>query len=457
LSTELTDTTSAQWLTFASASSQPHRSADRPVRLRRVVLSVVVAALIVLGLVAVSGTIVSRHTAVSQSVHEAAELSDLIASSVVQPVLTDAMTASPSVTSTTLDPIVRSRVLSSTIVRVKIWTPEGRILYSDEPRLIGMVFPLGAGERVVLTSPQTRAEVSDLNRPENRFEHGQGKLLEVYRPVWTPSGRPLLFETYLRYDLVTARSGQLWRGFSGIMLSSLLAIFLLMLPLVWALLAKARRAQSQRGALVQRALDASNEERRRIAATLHDGPVQELAAASFAVAASAEQAERHGEHILASGLRDAALAIRGSMGGMRSLLVDIYPPSLRSAGLAAALRDLAATLDTRGPNVELDIDDTAAHALTPDQEEAVFRIVQELLRNAVRHADAQLVTVTLRGGAGFVEVMVADDGRGFDTVDPVADGHFGLRVVQQLVADIGGLLRVRSRPGTTWSLTVPAS
>ena len=55
----------------------------------------------------------------------------------------------------------------------------------------------------MLASPTTHAEVSDLTRPENRYERGRGKLLEVYRPVWTPSGQPLLFETYSPYDSVS--------------------------------------------------------------------------------------------------------------------------------------------------------------------------------------------------------------------------------------------------------------
>jgi len=313
-----------------------------------VVIQLGAAAIVVLCLVAIAGSIVSRRTAESQSVHEAAELTDVLGASVVQPVLTDAMANNPAAASAALDGVVRSRVLSDSVVRVKVWTPQGRIIYSDESRLVGMSFPLDDSALAVLATPQTRAEVSDLGAPENRFERSQGKLLEVYRPVWTPSGAPLLFETYFRYDTVKDRASELWRGFVGIMLSSLGVIFVLLLPLVWTLFAKIRRGQAQREALMQRALDASLEERQRIAATLHDGAVQELAAASFAVAGGAETAASRGDAALAAELRDAAGAVRTSMGGLRSLLVDIYPPALRSAGLPAALRDLVATMAGRG-------------------------------------------------------------------------------------------------------------
>ena len=94
------------------------------------------------------------------------------------------------------------------LVRVKIWSADGRILYSDESRLIGDRFALDAEELEVFERPATRSEVSDLSAPENRFERAAGrKLLEVYRPVWTPDRRPLLFETYSAYDAVTARTG----------------------------------------------------------------------------------------------------------------------------------------------------------------------------------------------------------------------------------------------------------
>ena len=55
-------------------------------------------------------------------------------------------------------------------MRVKVWTPEGTIIYSDEPRIVGETFELGEEERSVLVAPTTHAEVSDLTRPENRYE-----------------------------------------------------------------------------------------------------------------------------------------------------------------------------------------------------------------------------------------------------------------------------------------------
>ncbi len=194
-----------------------------------------------------------------------------------------------------MDTAIREQVLDhSAVVRVKIWDLDGTILYSDEPRLAGQVFPLGADERDSLDNPQVHAEVSDLQAPENVYERGFGTLLEVYRPVWTSSGHQLLFEIYLRYDDVTARSGQLWRGFAGVTLSALLLLAALSLPILWRLLDRVSRAQTQREALLERAVDSSHAERRRIAGTLHDGVVQDLIGTALSLTSSADRAATNG-------------------------------------------------------------------------------------------------------------------------------------------------------------------
>jgi two-component system, NarL family, sensor kinase len=443
-----------EWVVVAKRGTSSER-AGVP-RLRTALLQVAAAAVVVVAVVAIIGGLISRRTAETQSVHEVAQLTNVLADSVVQPALTDAM-ATSTTAAAKLDPLVRERVLSSSLVRVKIWTPQGRIVYSDEPRLVGVTFGLDGGARAALstTDPQVRAEITNLDEPENRFERGQGTMLEVYRPVWTPSGKPLLFETYFRYDQVSERASQLWRGFAGITLSSIVAIVVLLVPLAWTLVARARRAHQQREAMMQRAMDASLDERRRIAATLHDGVVQELAAASFAVAGSAQDAETRGDAELAARLREAGQTVRTSIGGMRSLLVDIYPPSLRAAGLAPALRDLAATVRA---NVSVSVDENAAQALTPEQQEAVFRVAQECLRNAATHADARAITLVLQRDSGAVLLDIADDGVGFDPSTTRPEGHFGLSLIADLAHDIGAELAVRSAPGagTTWRLTIPA-
>lgn len=438
------------WVTVVSPASRP--AAEPPVRLRRVVLQTVVAAAVVVALVALAGTLLSRRIAENQSVHDVTQRTDLLAESVLQPGLTDAMATDPAAAAR-LDPLVRSRILSDSLVRVKLWTAQGTVLYSDERQLVGRTFGLDDEARTALEHPQTNAEVSDLGRPENAFERSQGKLLEVYRPVWTPAGRELLFETYYRYDVVTDRSSQLWRGFVGITLSSVAAVFALLVPIGWALWRRARRAQQQREAMMQRSLDASHDERQRIAAALHDGLVQELAAASFAVGAGAEAAAARGDQQLAADLREAAATVRTGMGSLRSLVVDIYPPTLRSAGLPAALRDLAATAPVP---VHLQVDEDAVARLSLEQQQAMFRITQECLRNTAKHAVATAAVVRIAADGGAVVLDVGDNGRGFDP-DERPESHLGISLMTDVAAGLGAGLDLRTGPGqgAMWRMRVP--
>jgi DNA-binding NarL/FixJ family response regulator len=266
-------------------------------------------------------------------------------------------------------------------------------------------------------------------------------------PARAASGEPLLFETYATYDSVTARSGELWRGFAGITLTSLLLLVVLLLPILWRVLDRLRRAQSQREAALARAMEASEIERQRIAATLHDGLVQELAATSFVVSGAALRAGQDGQRDLAHNLGDAAQSVRTSIGGLRSLLVDIYPPSLDLTGLVEALKHLTAGPRSRDIDVKLWVPDEAVR-LDQAGERLVYRVAQECLRNAIRHSGAQQIALTLTAEENRVFLVVADDGVGFDPEQVLAnppDGHFGLRLLVDAVTQHRGRAAAQHR------------
>jgi two-component system NarL family sensor kinase len=444
------------WLRVGAGSSSG--SGEKAVQPRRVFAQVIAGALVMLSLVAVAGVVASRRLAEAQAVNDAAKTANLLADAVAQPALTDALLTGDRAAIAAMDKVVRQAVLGPSIVRVKIWDPAGRILYSDAPALIGQRYPLGSEERDVLAHPQIRSDVSDLTSPENSLERNKGRLLEVYRPIWTPSGKPVLFEIYGPYGDVTTRTGQLWRGFAGVTLTSLLLLVVLMMPILWRLLDRLKRSQVQREALLLRAVEASTEERRRIAGALHDGVVQDLAGASFAVAGGAERAMSLGKTDLADELRLAAGTVRTSIGGLRSLLLDIYPPSLASAGLQAALTDLVSTLRARGMTVTLDL--APVTGLDPAGERLVFRVARECFVNIAKHSGATNVQVSLKRMERHTLMEITDDGVGFDAADGLAhpvEGHFGLRVLGDVVADAGGELLLGSAPGagTRWQLRIP--
>ena len=448
------------WVTLASPDVEV--SSEPPLRMRRIVSQLAVGVVLVLVAVTVGGTLAARRLAEREAVNDAANTADVLADVVVQPSLTDKLMAGDKKAVKEFYTLVNERILGDQVVRVKLWGKDGSILYSDQPELIGDKFPLGAEEREVLEKPRTVAEISDLNRPENGLDRKIGnKLVEVYRPVWTPSGKQALFEIYTPYNQVSQRTGQLWRGFAGVTLSSLLLFMVLLAPLVWHLLRRVRRAQRQRELLLERAVDASATERRRIAATLHDGPVQDLAATSFVIAGAAAQARATGQTAVVDELGSVSASVRTSIRALRSLLVDIYPASLAQAGLGAALADLAQSVRAQGLEVHVDTDDDLG--LEPDQERLVYRVAQETLRNAAKHAAPCTVTITLYRmpeADNAVVLDVVDDGNGFDVMERVAHpapGHFGLQLLADVATTGGALIQVASAPGrgTHWRLQVP--
>lgn len=357
-----------------------------------------------------------------------------------------------------VDDLVVARVLRGSVARVKIWSAGGRVLYSDEPAQIGGRYPLGPEQLRLLREGGAEVEVSDLDRPENALDRGEGELIEAYTPIRTPSGTPLLFELYERLDSVTADARRLLTALAPPILGAIALVLLVQAPLVWSLARRLQRGHEEREALLANAIAASNRERRRIAAYLHDGPVQDLAGVAFALAPLAESATARGDDEAARELAAAVERLRHDVRDLRALLVDLHPPNLEAAGLEAALADLVSPLRQRGVEVEVALD--PALRLDRDQEALVYRVAQETVRNVIAYAGARTVRVELRGHGPVARLMVADDGRGFSAEQRAAraaEGHLGLSLLEELARQAGGTLAVHSGEGagTTVELEVP--
>ncbi len=443
----------ARWHVWGGAASEDEVPHFRP---RRWLIQLLLGVLVVLLVVSIGGAVAARRLAERESVNDAAARAGILADAVISPALTPGLQKGDPAAIAQFDTVVRGHVLGDDIVRVKIWSASGTVLYADEPQLIGRTFTLDAEQREAIRNPTTHASVSDLGNSENAFETGQ-KLVEVYRPVWFPDRSVGLFEIYTSYDPVGIRTSQLWRGFAGITASSLIVLLLLLTPLGWHLFGQVRRYEGQRRRWLERAVNASSEERRRIAGTLHDGPVQELAAASFTVSGAAAKAARGKDPDLATELEGAASSVRSGIRALRGLLGDIYPAALMEDGLAAGLESLAQTSTTATVNVHCHLDPDAEEGLTEDQQRLLFRIAQETVRNAVKHAGPATVTIALAQSPGLVTVDVVDDGIGFDptTARTLASGHLGLQVISDLADSPGLRVEVSSAPGrgTHWRMT----
>jgi signal transduction histidine kinase len=360
-----------------------------------------------------------------------------------------------------LDDIVEGQLRDASLVRIKIWDANERIVYSDEHQLVGRTFP--ASEYDVGAFDDMSAEFSDLDHEENVFERAEGQLLEVYRPITTPAGEPLVLETYFQYDQVTSRQMAIWLNFAPISAAALVLLLLFQVPLARRMIREFRAADLARLRLHAQAADATAEERRRIAGSLHDGVVQDLSAAPLIMSRAVQRLEEHpgdasDDRAVAADLRQATDAVRQSVASLRSLLIEIYPPHLAQAGLPAALGDLTARTQARGVHTQLELPE--ALELPPGSEALLFRVAQEALLNVVKHSRAGNARLSLSVDDAGATMVVSDDGVGFDaatTSATTSSGHFGLRVLRDLAEAAGATLDLATAPGrgTTLRLVVP--
>jgi two-component system NarL family sensor kinase len=402
-------------------------------------------AVVVVGAIAV---VVQRNAARNDAIADARTLARLAGEGILAPNVNQALVDGDPKQVAVVDKLVRAKILSEDgIVRVKLWDSTGRIVYSDLHSLRGRRFDLPEDEREAFDTGKTAAELTDLSREENRFDKLSGKLLEVYLPIKSVEGKPLLFELYQRQSSVATTARKTWLTFVPALIGALLLLQLLQLPLAYRMARTLHDNRQEREALLLRALAASDTERRRIASDLHDGVVQDLAGTSYALAAAADRIDGAAPEV-SGALRDGAKQTRRSIRQLRSLLVDIYPPDLHRAGLAAALSDLVAPLESRGVHARVEL--PPGLRLEPDQEALMFRTAQEALRNVMAHSDAGHVDVSVILENSRAGLTIADDGRGFspDAADAAReDGHLGLRVLADMARDAGGRLDIDSEPG----------
>ena len=205
--------------------------------------------------------------------------------------------------------------------------------------------------------------------------------------------------------------------------------------------------------LLHQVITAQENEQRRLAGNLHDDAIQALTAARMqlsvlnaAIARVGPGADRE--------LRDAARQVRENLehglAAARTFLFDLRPPLLDQEGLAPALGQQLDKLGER-TGCATAFDWRVEQRLDQDLEVLVFRVVQEALANVAKHASAKLVQLRGWRDGAALEVEVTDDGVGFDEAEAreraMADGHLGLRSMDERVAAADGELRVDTAPG----------
>jgi len=212
--------------------------------------------------------------------------------------------------------------------------------------------------------------------------------------------------------------------------------------------------------LLDRTVQAREEERIRLAADLHDGPIQRLTGVAYSADLSRRRMARGdlagGQELLVSMEDD----IRQEVAALRQVMMELRPPALDEWGLPAALTDYA-TAFQRQAGVACTVKADLPVRLTPAQETVLYRIAQEALANVAKHARARHAWVTLDAAGDQVQLQVRDDGTGFVTTrsfDPLGGqlglNHFGLASMRQQIEMAGGTWQLHSRPGHGTTITV---
>ncbi len=392
-----------------------------------------------------AGYFASGRVGMHIAVDEALAAGDWIANTIAEPNVTDALLAGDQSSIEEFDRLFQQHVLSKSAVRVKLWTADGRIVYSDEPRLIGETFELGADEVAALQDDAVLSKVGDPDEPENRFEADLGRVLQVYKPVQTVGGERLLFEVYFSYDVVTTHSRHVWTALAPIIFAAVLVLGIVHVPLAMSLSRYQQRHRAQREKLLRRAVETSNLERRRVAADLHDGVIQDLTATSFGLAAVEGLMSDVDNPEVGELVSRSVDSIRASVADLRSLVVDIYPPNLRERGVEGVIADLLDSAAKAG--LATSFETQGSTDLTPDLEVLAYRTVREAVHNTIKHADAHTLRVEISNGTHPLVVEITDDGKGFAPDIAPGEGHLGLQLLSDLAGDLGAELEVISTPG----------
>jgi signal transduction histidine kinase len=399
----------------------------------------------------------------------------LYVDSVVSPQLQNLTTAKSLDASaiSALDQLLTQTQFAERIVALKVWGPDGTILYSPNRDLIGRAFPVEGGLAKSVAG-EVSAEITGLQGVENVYERGRWtRLVEVYAPVFKDHGGPLIAvaEFYQLPDALESevRSAQL--GSWAVVGLTMLAAYLLLAGIVrtgsdtigrqsralrdrvqelQTVIGENRRLQGRVASAVRSGAVLNEQLLRRISADLHDGPAQALGLALLRLdeLPPAEGVPSSDIATVRQSVADALVELRVIAAGLRS-------PELERYTLAQIVERVAKDHERRsGTRSEVSVErlpDRAPLAIKI----ALNRVLQEALSNATRHGRAATASIHLWVDTGVLNLTIQDDGAGFLT-ETAAYG-LGIAGMRERAEVLGGSFAISSRlgVGTTIMITLP--
>jgi signal transduction histidine kinase len=371
-----------------------------------------------------------------------------------------------------LNRLVSTTGLGQGVVLFKIWSVDGRVLYSPDKSLVGQKFPVDSGlERA--RQGEVAADISNLDEPENVDEHQRfAHLVQVYAPVRQDiDGRVIAIdEFYLLPDALEADISDAQRRSWAVVGGIGLLTYLLMVGIVkrgsdtiGRQQAELERRLDQNLRLQERVHKAAgrstalNEQAlRRISADLHDGPGQALALALLRLDALETPCLD-----IASCPRTTAdfktvhMAVQDALSDLRAISAGLRLPELEQLTLGdIAARAIGDHQRRSGVRVDTQLDNLPPHAPV-SVKIALLRTLQEALSNATRHGQAADIRVDLACHGDMLLLRVSDRGPGFDPHRIEPSGHLGIAGMRERAELLGGSFEIQSSTG--WGATVNVS
>jgi signal transduction histidine kinase len=362
-------------------------------------------------------------------------------------------------------------VLSGRLYSFKIWRPDGTVIFSSEPSLVGRHFAMTNGLATAL-SGSIHAEFDELKGEENQLEQKSGQpLLEIYSPIREPWSGDIIGVAEF-YELASDLSTELavvrlqsWLVVGTVTAGMLALLFIIvargshlikmqrrsldaqvielsrMLDLNRALRQRADRATQRTATINERYL-------RRIAAELHDGPAQLLGFAALRLEAIGRgTAKGDDESLVSSSITEAIQEIRNICRGLT------LPELERLQGDDVVRRAIQAHETHARAKIDADIGTLVIQ--TQASKICAYRFIQEALSNAARHAGATQISVLAREDDDGIRISVRDNGNGF--VRMAEERGLGLAGLEERLAGLGGRLEIASNAdhGTTVQMILP--
>jgi len=214
-------------------------------------------------------------------------------------------------------------------------------------------------------------------------------------------------------------------------------------------LSNLEKVESERKHLLDRTMRGVEEERTRIAAELHDGPIQRLTAVGYQLEEASMTLSAADPEYVSELLSNAQRQLYAEISELRGLMATLRPPVLDELGLGLALADHLDIFERR-TGIMCFLDSDRETRLEPEIETVLYRVAQEALINVAKHSRAYHVWVYLRTDDDRADMQIRDDGIGFDPTAVnglTGRGHFGLAGMRERVEMAGGRYRLLSSPG----------